>query len=421
MGNRRALGLLAGAGVLAGGTAVSAAAWSQPQPERQTQAPPLALSPPGPAGTPVAAGVVRRTLAYLPGGPDHQLDVYLPADAPVRPRPTVLLLHGGSWAIGDKVEWVDQGIEIARRGWTAVSVNYRTTATARWPAPEQDARAALDYVRAHAPSLGVDPDRVGALGDSAGGQLAALLGQARPGSAPVRAVVTWSGINDLSGLLQQPSSGGCTTPGCRVAGLAGKVTTQLMGCRPAQCPGDYRAASAAADVGPDSPATLAVGGEAELIDPRQAWVMDSALHRAGRPSRVLLLPGHVHGRGNQAAAWPASLRFLAAVLTPETAPPFPRPHVEVALQAPATGRVGAPVRLSGAVTPRAAGSTVALQVKDGGTWRTVRVAPLATGPDGTTYDLGWTPDRAGTSVWRAVWTGSGGHGVSVSRTVRVAA
>ena len=370
-------------------------------------------------GEPVAEGVVRQTRSYGPAGDENTFDVYLPADEPVRPRPTVLLVHGGSWEHGDKVEYADEAVDVARRGWTAVSLNYRRTPTAPWPAPLQDVRLALRLLQAQAVELGVDVRRTGALGDSAGGQLAALLAQPHDGTVPVRAVVTWSGVNDLGGLLRQPSSGGCVGSSCHYRGLARKVVRDLMRCTTDVCPAAYLDASPAAGPGPGA-ATFAVGSEHELIDPRQAWVMDAALARAGVTSRVRVLPGRTHGRGLQAQVWEDSLRFLAAALTPEPAPAFPRPAVEVDLAtAHRPGHAaGRPVRLSGVVRPRALGSSVALQVRGGdGAWRTVRTVPLRATPGDTVFDQSWTPTAPGRTTWRAVWRGSGGLGTSPPVTV----
>lgn len=380
---------------------------------------PVASDGPVAAGEPVAAGVVRQTRSYGPAGDENTFDVYLPAGEPVRPRPTVLLVHGGSWEFGDKIEYAEEAVDVARRGWTAVTLNYRRTPTAPWPAPLQDVRLALQQLQRQAVELGVDVRRTGAIGDSAGGQLAALLGRPHAGTVPVRAVVTWSAVNDMTGLLRQPSSGGCTRSSCRYRGLARKVVRDLMRCTPDVCPAAYRDASPAAGSGPGA-ATLAVGSEHELIDPRQAWVMDAALARAGVASRVRVLPGRTHGRGLQPQAWEDSLRFLAAALTPETAPAYPRPDVQVSLATPhGTGHTaGRPVRLSGAVRPRALGSSVALQVRGGdGLWRTARTVPLRATDRDTVFDLSWTPTAPGRTTWRAVWRGGGGLGTSEPLTL----
>jgi acetyl esterase/lipase len=380
---------------------------------------PAAASPPqAPSGDAVAPGVVRQTRSYGPGGLEHSYDVYLPAGEPVRPRPTVVFVHGGSWKIGDKVEWAPEAVQVVQQGWTAVSLNYRRTPTAPWPAPLDDVRAGLAHMQAAAGELGVDVTRTGAVGDSVGAQLAALLGRPSPGLVPVRAVVSYSGVFDLPGLLQQPLSGGCAVRPCAYRSLARRAVRDLMRCSLAVCSEAYRQASPAAGL-TEGAATYAVTSETELIDPRQAWAMDAALSRARTASRVRVVRGGVHGRGYQSAVWADSLRFLEAALLPETAPPFPRPQVEVALRGPeGPVEAGTPVRLRGSVTPRATGSSVLLQVRGGdGRWRTGRTVPLRSTPDGTGFTTTVTVP-AGTSAWRARWRGGGGEGVSdVTRVV----
>ena len=369
----------------------------------------------------VADGVVRRTLAFGSAGLAQTVDVYGPPGAPA-PRPTVLLVHGGSWQIGDSTEWADEAVQLVReRGWTAVALNYRLAPDHRWPAPYEDAAAALRLLHARAGELGVDPARVGALGDSAGGHLAALLGEPADDRPVLRSVVTWSGLNDLAGLTQQPSAGGCAgTSSCELEGLARKVVDGLMGCAPEQCPAAYRAASPAALVTPGHAATLALGSEDEQVDPRQAWVMDAALSRNRVPSRVEVLDGDLHARGYQGQAWVRSLAFLAATLTPETSPAYPRAAPAATLDAPADAEPGEPVVLSGSVSPRQHGSSVALQTRrPDGTWRTARQVRLQRGPGGTSWSTTWTPVDAGTVTWRATWRGSGGEAVSPARTVVV--
>lgn len=371
----------------------------------------------------VAPGIVKQTHAYGTGGSKQTLDVWTDVtepDVPRKARPAVVFIHGGSWAIGDKSEWAGHALQVAERGWVAASLNYRLSGDAPWPAQRDDTSAALAYLQRNAAVLGIDPDRIGAIGDSAGGHLAALLGVARPGQAPLRGVVTLSGVNDLPGLLKQPSAGGCTTPSCSYTGLALRVSRDLMRCLPSSCPEAYREGSAGALVTGTSPATLAFNSEAELIDPRQAWVMDTALRRAGRASRVQVFPGSLHARGYQDKVFEPALRFLAAALTPETAPAYPRPKVVTTLDLPSSvsAERGEPVRFRGVVRPRAYGSSVALQVRGGdGVWRTVRGVPLLRGQYDTYYDTTWTPTRSGTTVWRAVWTGGGGQGVSKTVTV----
>ena len=123
----------------------------------------------------VERGVVYGAVA----GESLLLDVYrsLPH---ANPRPAVILVHGGGMWTGSRIHMEQPALQLARAGYVAFSVDYRLVDAAagrhRWPAQLDDVQRAVRWVRAHAPDYGVDPDRVGAYGWSAGGQLAALLG-----------------------------------------------------------------------------------------------------------------------------------------------------------------------------------------------------------------------------------------------------
>lgn len=108
-------------------------------------------------------------------GPTADLPIrILRPDARPGPRPTIIVLHGSGWAIGT-LDLVD---EPARRlaadtGFTVITINYQKAPEHRFPIPLQDCVAGIEWVREHAVELGVDPARVGVVGDSAGGTLAA--------------------------------------------------------------------------------------------------------------------------------------------------------------------------------------------------------------------------------------------------------
>jgi acetyl esterase/lipase len=140
------------------------------------QAPAASQSPASPSDANVS---VHENVAYgTINGHDLLLDVYEPVDAGTRPRPAVLLIHGGGWSSFDKSTMRNMGKFLARSGIVAFSVDYRLLqgTNNRWPAQLDDVQRAVRWVRANAAKYGVDPDHIGAFGHSAGAQLAALLG-----------------------------------------------------------------------------------------------------------------------------------------------------------------------------------------------------------------------------------------------------
>jgi acetyl esterase/lipase len=102
-------------------------------------------------------------------------DLYTPA-APGA-YPALLLIHGGAWKMGTRAIYQHWGPYLARHGYVAFTVDYRL-ATPRQPMYPQnvhDVKAAVQFLRGRGPAIKVDPDRIGAMGDSAGGHLSALL------------------------------------------------------------------------------------------------------------------------------------------------------------------------------------------------------------------------------------------------------
>lgn len=154
---------------------------------------------------------VQENVPYaLVNGQPLLLDVYLPAGPASRPRPAVVLIHGGGWTSLDKSTMRGMAELLARSGFVAFSVDYRLLQGTedRWPAQLDDVQRAVRWVRSKAAKYDVNPDRIGAFGHSAGGQLAALLGmeETRDDSDPalaeyssrVQAVVDVSGPSDFT-------------------------------------------------------------------------------------------------------------------------------------------------------------------------------------------------------------------------------
>ncbi|GAA4978035.1 alpha/beta hydrolase [Actinopolymorpha pittospori] len=118
----------------------------------------------------------------VPGQPVWEgglyLDLMLPTPRPPELAPAVLYFHAGGWRTGDRsygmYPW--HGPVLAAHGFIVGSVSYRMSSKAAFPAQLHDAKAAVRWLRANSSSYGIDPDRIGTWGDSAGGQLAALLG-----------------------------------------------------------------------------------------------------------------------------------------------------------------------------------------------------------------------------------------------------
>lgn len=104
----------------------------------------------------------------------QKLDVYMPAGN--GPFPAVVLIHGGAFMMGDKGGEANNTKALTANGYVAVSINYRLSGEAQFPAQVQDVKAAVRYLRANAATYRINPDKIGSWGASAGGNLSAMLG-----------------------------------------------------------------------------------------------------------------------------------------------------------------------------------------------------------------------------------------------------
>ena len=117
-------------------------------------------------------------IVYAQQSEAQKLDLYLPTGNDDTLRPALVVVHGGGWRSGDKQrgQWQSIPARYASEGYVAISVNYRLTGEAPWPAQVEDVKAAVRWLRGHANEYRVDPERIGAYGNSAGAHLVSLLG-----------------------------------------------------------------------------------------------------------------------------------------------------------------------------------------------------------------------------------------------------
>jgi acetyl esterase len=255
----------------------------------------LAIVTLAPAG---AADSVRITsdVAYRTvDGEQLALDVYRPATKG-KDRPAVVIIHGGGWSAGDKQWFATQGNALAQRGFVAFSVNYRLVPRHPYPAAVDDVEAAVAWVRKHAKEYGVDPERIGALGGSAGAHLTGLLATSGRGSLEkghrIAAAVSWSGPMDLETIAVAP------------------MVQAFVGCAADACADKYAEASPITHVDKTDAPMLLVNSTMELVPQAQMDVMKAALDGAGVASEAILLPGSAHSRAFSNRVWDQTVVFL---------------------------------------------------------------------------------------------------------------
>lgn len=137
-----------------------------------------------------------------------KLDIYRPKTGGDN-LPACILVHGGGWVKGDKERFRPLAISLAEKGYVVANIEYRLGPVAKYPAALQDCNLAVRFVRANAARFGLDPDRIGAWGGSAGGHLVGIMagapefekylpGELRDVSAKVQASCVMAGPTDLT-------------------------------------------------------------------------------------------------------------------------------------------------------------------------------------------------------------------------------
>ena len=142
---------------------------------------------------------------------DLKMDVIVPKTRAAHPAcPAIIWICGGAYRVVNRAVWLPEMMRFARAGYVVASIEYRTSNEAVFPAQLIDVKSAVRFLRAHAKRFCVDPDRIYAMGESAGGTMASLLGVTAgrkefdlgdypEQSSSVQGVVDYYGVVDLSG------------------------------------------------------------------------------------------------------------------------------------------------------------------------------------------------------------------------------
>lgn len=120
--------------------------------------------------------VIRDIVYALYGGRKVSLDLYLPKKTTSQKKPGIVAIHGGAWEMHDKNWFAPHASCLAKQGFVTACIGYRLLPDVAILDCIHDAKAAVRWLRSSAGKYGVDPDRIGAFGGSAGAHLAGLLG-----------------------------------------------------------------------------------------------------------------------------------------------------------------------------------------------------------------------------------------------------
>lgn len=245
-------------------------------------------------------------------------DVYVPNNGQAQ-NPTILWIHGGGFSGGDKADNIGLVQPVVKMGFVVVSVNYRLSGTAKFPAQIEDTKTAIRWIRAKASTYRVYPDKVAVWGSSAGGDIALLAGLTSGDttwdtsewtgqSSAVAAVQDDYGPVDL---LKWTSNFALPDPNSWV--------TPLLGCRASTCPDKAANASPITYATIRGPPVAIWHGNADITVPlAQSTLLRDALNAAGTPNTYTVVSGMGHGQlsAYTAARVTAVGRWLDGILRP---------------------------------------------------------------------------------------------------------
>ncbi len=257
------------------------------EPEKKQPPPPKPL-PKAPAGI-----LFERDVVYgKTGDVELKLNLARP-ETTDGPRPCVLVIHGGGWAAGDRIQHDKNTWDFVQRGYVSATIGYRFAPKYLFPAQVEDVKCAVRFLRANAEKFGIDPERFGAVGFSAGGHLSLMLGVMDKAdgfegdggwadqSSKVQTVVNFFGPTDLTMEYPEASRG---------------IVKNWIGGTMAEKPDAYKAASPVTYINTgDAPILSFQGTKDHLVPHNQVYRLTDVMTAAGVAGRAEFLVGAGHG------------------------------------------------------------------------------------------------------------------------------
>ncbi|VBB07261.1 alpha/beta hydrolase fold-3 [Lucifera butyrica] len=225
--------------------------------------------------------------------------------------PAIVFITGGGFINANKDSYIQQRMDLAAAGYVVASIEYRVAPTAVFPQPLEDVKSAIRYLKAHAEQFNINPDKIGVLGGSAGGYLAAMAGttsgtkQFDKGdnlnqNSNVQAVVDLYGLSDLTRVgsdfspeVQELHKSPGATEALWVNGspvFGGKDGGILAD------PERAKAANPITYISDQTPPFLLMHGDKDtLVSPSQTEILHQALTAQGIESTRYVVKGAQHG------------------------------------------------------------------------------------------------------------------------------
>jgi len=252
------------------------------------------------------------------GDREMLLDLYRPKVAGSDKLPAVVCIHGGGWWQGTRMNHGNLAKSLAGKRFVAVTISYRLSGESPFPAAIQDCKAAVRYLRANAEKFGINPEKIGAIGLSAGGHLAALLGTSggvtelegeggnADQSSAVQAVVPMGAQTDFRRHYDNIEKSPADPPGDKP-----NIWLQFMGGRPGEVPEVWKLASPITHLDEKDPPMHFVTGELDN-DTTHAEKFRAKMKELGIAGDLTIIPGAPH-------AFPGRQKWFDEMLVPATA------------------------------------------------------------------------------------------------------
>lgn len=253
-----------------------------------------------------AAINIKSDIAYAEtDNPRQTLNLLLPRTRKAKLLPVVVFIHGGGWQNGDKRSGTRQLTRFVENGeYAGVSIGYRLTNEAHWPAQIHDCKSAIRWIRGNAGKYNLDPDHIGVFGTSAGGHLVAMLGTSgaiddlegqlgsyEKFSSNVTCVGNFFGPSALLEMSKFPSRldhDAAESPESKLVGGPLQETRKVA-----------LSASPITHVSKDDPPMLSIHGTDDPLVPyNQSVILDQALREVGCNSTLITVKGGGHGGFN---------------------------------------------------------------------------------------------------------------------------
>lgn len=274
--------------------------------------PSVMLAKPPSNPVPVPGDVrVESDVAYLDADRKEKADLYYPKnmDSGVK-LPAVIVIHGGGFNDGDKARKREISIcsDLVRGGYVTMSINYKLwnkgVKKPTWPQSLYDAKTAVRWLRKNAARLGVNPDRIGVLGGSAGGNLAAMLAL----TGPADGLEPAAPLGDVSARVS------CAVDLYGAVDLPNYHDMKMFLKTRAEDPAVYSKASPVNYADKSDPPMLIIHGTADtVVDHSQSVTLAAKLKAAGVEHEFISIPDAPHSfdlQPSQRDLRPAVLGFL---------------------------------------------------------------------------------------------------------------